>query len=603
MTTARASRGRSSSGARLEGSENPDRVGLVGLMRQFRPYWARIGGLTLSSFAAATVEAATFMLIVPIANAVASGDDRITATVATFDLDSSIATVLAVSAVLTFVSVTLQVVTAHLRSSMAARYQRELRMEIHAAYFDYRWAGQASESPGQVMELSGPMAQSAIACLQAVTGGMSALATLATFLAAAFVVDPIAALVIAVVGVVLAMALRPVTIRVKRYAALAVPVNLRRAALLDEQVRFSREFKLYHAAPAASRAMDALVREMARLRSRSQYLAAAAQPVYRGLGLLFLLTALAVASTLSDDRVLSLGVVAILFIRSVAYGQQLQLWMQQIHQSEADLLHVRATMQRYRDHQDRFGTRPLGTVEVIEFDGVDYDYPDGSAALRGVRFRATKGEVIGVVGPSGSGKSTFAQLVLRLRLPTRGAVRMNGVDVAEFAPDSWAQRVALVPQHVGLLNASVRENIRFYREIPDEQLEQAARLAALDPLIASLPEGLDTVIGPAKRDLSGGQVQRIGIARGLAGDPDILVLDEPTSALDVQTEAVVQEALEGLRSMVIFVIAHRMSTLDICDRLLVFEHGRLVDDGPAGELLSTNKRFTDPAARSSLDLA
>lgn len=167
------------------------------------------------------------------------------------------------------------------------------------------------------------------------------------------------------------------------------------------------------------------------------------------------------------------------------------------------------------------------------------------------------------------------------RRPTAGEVRFDGTVVDEFTDASWASAVTLVPQDTRLIHGTVAGNIAFLRDIAPEVLEQAARDAGIHDAILELPDGYATEIGPATRNLSGGQIQRIGIARALAGDPSVLVLDEPTSALDTQSEQVIQETLERLHGrMLVVIIAHRLTTLSICDRVLVMDRGRLQAEGP-----------------------
>jgi ABC-type multidrug transport system fused ATPase/permease subunit len=198
-----------------------------------------------------------------------------------------------------------------------------------------------------------------------------------------------------------------------------------------------------------------------------------------------------------------------------------------------------------------------------------------------------------VVGPSGSGKSTLAQLLLRLREPTSGEVDVDGVDARSFTESSWRRHVALVPQQAHLLHGTVAENIAFLRPwVDDAAIERAARDAGIHDEILALPAGYQTSVGASTRDLSGGQVQRISIARALAGSPSVLVLDEPTSALDVHSEAIVQDTMESLRHrMLVVIVAHRLSTLSICDQLVVLRDGVVEAFGPPSEVMASSPFF------------
>jgi ABC-type multidrug transport system fused ATPase/permease subunit len=164
----------------------------------------------------------------------------------------------------------------------------------------------------------------------------------------------------------------------------------------------------------------------------------------------------------------------------------------------------------------------------------------------------------------------------------------------------WRRKVAYVPQEPHILGASVEENIRFFREwVNDDAIERAARAAHIDREIRSMADGYGTVIGHRANAVSGGQRQRLCLARALAGDPELLILDEPTSSLDVESERLIQESLDAVRgSMTIIVVAHRLTTLALCDRVMVIRHGRLEAFGPATLLYDSNEFY-----RRSVDLA
>ena len=183
--------------------------------------------------------------------------------------------------------------------------------------------------------------------------------------------------------------------------------------------------------------------------------------------------------------------------------------------------------------------------------------------LRGIRKRGLGG----VVGPSGAGKSTLVQILLNLRMPDEGRYLINGVPVQQLRQDDWHARVAYVPQEPRLVHASVAENIRYFRDLDDDAVVRAAQLARIHDDIESWPNGYETIVGPRADAVSGGQQQRICLARALAAQPEILILDEPTSALDPRSEALIQESRPRSSTRCAFIIAHRMSTLDICDRV------------------------------------
>jgi ATP-binding cassette subfamily B protein len=195
---------------------------------------------------------------------------------------------------------------------------------------------------------------------------------------------------------------------------------------------------------------------------------------------------------------------------------------------------------------------------------------------------------VAIVGPSGAGKSTIFHLMLRFYDPASGAVRFDGIPIADTDPSDLRRHIALVPQDTAIFAASARENIRFGRpEASDSDVEHAAKLALADEFIRWLPEGYETTVGERGVKLSGGQRQRIAIARAILRDAPLLLLDEATSALDAESETLVQEALERLmEERTTLVIAHRLATVLSCDRILVMDHGRIVEQGTHERLVA-----------------
>jgi len=256
---------------------------------------------------------------------------------------------------------------------------------------------------------------------------------------------------------------------------------------------------------------------------------------------------------------------------------------------------------------------PDGPVSV-EFDDVHFSYPSadkvslasledvaeldtrgGIEVLHGVSFRAEPGRMVALVGSSGAGKSTIAQLIPRLYDVDSGAVRLSGIDVRDLSAASIRETVGMVTQDGHLFHDTVRGNLRLARpEATDEELWDALRRARLADVVASLPDGLDTVVGERGYRLSGGERQRLTIARLLLADPRVVILDEATAHLDSTSEAAVSEALtDALAGRTVVVIAHRLSTVRAADLILVVEGGRIVERGRHDELLAAGGRYAE----------
>jgi ABC-type transport system involved in Fe-S cluster assembly fused permease/ATPase subunit len=262
----------------------------------------------------------------------------------------------------------------------------------------------------------------------------------------------------------------------------------------------------------------------------------------------------------------------------------------EIKQAVIDIEKMFNVLSRNPEIKDIAGAAPLVvTSGHVRFDNVQFAYEPDRPILKGLTFEVPAGKTVAIVGPSGAGKSTISRLLFRLYDVSSGKILIDGQDIRNVTQDSLRASIGMVPQDTVLFNDTIRYNIRYGRwDATDSEVEEAARLAQIDGFIRMSPKGYETQVGERGLKLSGGEKQRVAIARTILKAPPILVLDEATSALDSHTEREIQDALERVsRNRTSLVIAHRLSTIVTADEIIVLDQGRIAERGTHGQLLAT----------------
>jgi len=379
------------------------------------------------------------------------------------------------------------------------------------------------------------------------------------------------------------------------------------AALLAEAIGGLPLVRAYAAEPWLQRRFDTEIDLHRKARYRTMTLLAQQHPVVgfiEAFGILAVLVIGAVriqAGGLNAQGFATFMTALLMLIDPISH---LTTNFNEFQQGQASLRRLRAIEAEPIEPPDRPGALPLGQVQGrLVLEGVSFGYAADQPVLHDLHLAVEPGQMVALVGPSGAGKSTLFSLLLRFNVAQRGRVLLDGQDLAALQARELRQAIALVPQQSSVFSGTVAEVIAFGRPASRAQVVAAARLANASGFIEAMPQGYDSRMEERGSNFSGGQLQRLAIARAVLGNPAILLLDEATSALDAEAEEAVQQGLDqAMAGRTVLVIAHRLSTVQEADRILVLEAGRIVQQGSHGELMASGGRYRDLCERQFIQM-
>ena len=464
-------------------------------------------------------------------------------------------------------------------------YYKRQYDEMTDAYLRSDWRFLVGRRSGDVLNIvlsEVPKSTQLLSASLAITmGAMSAL----IYIVLALLISPVAVGLFVAAFAVLLLVLWPVLRLIRRWSADIIPLQGRVAQRLHEILGGTKVIKSLGVEERVHRGIRT---NSARVRSL-QFRSGVLKEITGGLEL-GILVSLAVLFVLVQGGLAQLGEAGVIAVILFRLSQRAQVVVGYVGQVAAGLPSAGAVTGMLSDlkrHTSARGLERVPEFESLRFEDVGFAYEPGIDVLAGLDLEVRRGEFLGVVGESGTGKTTLVDLMLGLLRPTSGRITISETDLQTIDPTLWRKRIGYVSQEPFLFNDTVRSNITAFRDgITDSDVVWAAGLAQAHEFILRLSQGYDHRTGDRGATISGGERQRLALARALVTMPDILLLDEATSSLDSHAEREFQEALEAVRGQfTIIAVAHRLSTVVRADRVIVLDHGRLVESGPPADLL------------------
>lgn len=582
-------------------SENLTRFNLF--RKAFGEYKSKIILLTALSFISGFLESIGINAVIPLFSFIskdhAPSDDFISRAIANFfyyaHLEYTLTFLLIFIILLFLVKAVALFWATYLATNTTAAFETKTRGELFSAILKADWPHLSEQKTGHLEQILTTDVDHSSNLLSYISSFIIVAANLVAYGFLVVNISWVVALFTLVFGVAVLLALKPlfnknieVSEEVSRtYKEISHHVNENMTGMKFVKSAFVGEKVLERGREYFER-MKKLSLRMAVLRNATTVLL---QPV----GLLFIIAIFAFFYKMTVFNFASFAVVVYSINKIFSFIQQAQ---SNIHTINAQIPYLENVL-RYKSEAKKHEERDLGTANFhfqnkLEFKNASFAYKRREqSVLRDITFSLNKGEMVGLIGPSGAGKTTVVDLILRLYLPQKGEILLDGKNIADIRMEYWRQNIGYVSQEIFLLNDTIENNIKFYSEaVTEKDMIEAAHMSNIYDFIDSLPEKFATVVGERGILLSGGQRQRIILARVLARHPQILVLDEATSALDNESEFLIQKAIETLKgSVTVLAIAHRLSTVTISDKLLVLDNGRIVEEGAPEKLLQDKDSY------------
>jgi len=485
----------------------------------------------------------------------------------------------------------LSALSAFLTTGISQSIILRLRQQVVTAYSSAGWIGQIGLSDGTLQQLVVDLPSKASASVLSLLKSFANLLTLVAMIAVAAFSD-LRLTAILLIGVVsVSGVFIPLRAAIRRSSRKVLSRQRELASQVFDLSRAKLELNALRVKVEATKPVFHLMKREAGLSRWVQFLKGMVEPIYVALTYSGIAIGLLVIAPVGGDTLGSTGGIFLIVLRSLSYGQSLQTIGVTLAAFRPISETLHSEISRLDAFSETWGEVSLERLSEIKLQRVDLSYGRGVApVLSDVSVRFSPGERVGIVGPSGSGKTSLCRALLGLLPVESDALRVGGFQFDQLSQSTLRDFVGFVPQEPTILRGSLRENLIFFRDArEDEVLWGALRASNLAEDVGQLPNGLDTMLGPGDHEFSGGQRQRLAIARALVADPKFLVMDEPTSSVDYHSERAIIESIRNLPpETCLVIVTHRPEIISDCTRLIVVEQGRITADGERSEVCRVN---------------
>ena len=488
----------------------------------------------------------------------------------------------------------LMMVTNYIKFKITADYENKTRKKLLDMTIDANWPYLSKQKIGHLDVLLKLDVHATAHLLQQISVFVLTGTSLLMYTIVAFNVSSVITLITLALAGVMFLVFKPLMYRKRIIGKETIEINKSVAHFINEAIIGMKTIKALAIGKALIKRGDDYFDRLRELDIKNHLYSSVVTVVMQPIAIIFVVLLFSFLYKMPDFNFVVFVAVIYLVQRILGFIEQIQSSLDKINYFFPNMQSViNYEIKTKNNLETDQGKKDFKFNQSLDFERVHFTYADGESVINDINLHVKKGEILGVIGSSGAGKTTVVDLILRLLQPSSGKILLDGEDIAGIKIKSWRDNVGYVSQDIFLMNDTIANNIGFHnKNITKQEIIKAAKMAHIYDVIQKLPNKFDTLVGERGVRLSVGQRQRVALARVLARQPKILVLDEATSALDNESEVQIQQVIDGLKGKIlIFVVAHRLSTVINCDKLVVLDNGKIIEEGTPEKLLKDTESY------------